>query len=683
MRSNFRRTATTMERLSTGVRVNSAKDDAAGLAIGQSMTAQIRGLNQAVRNINDGINLIQTADGGLNSISQLLQRMRELAVQASNGSYSDTQRTYLEQENAALQTQINNIIYATTWNGQNLLDGTFTDQILQVGSNAEVSMAVAIPAVTTGGSSITTYSATAASATVGSTALAAGDLTVNSVAIGAASSSSAKDLAAAINLQTSSTNVTAIARATASTAVALVTPSSPISTVDLGSYGALMSPVQVDGNHWYYYWDVNGDGSPTATNQGNDTVTHNQLDSIFNKDADGNLGVTGNTTDSFRFGTLNGIELALPTLGISTTPLGYVDLNALSNPVYPDGTSVGTLQHQGSTASNGTYDDYLAISDAYNGTFIGSIPGDISNVADFPSGWKGYDDYWSATPANDGQLPSNQGHIAVVLGHGRYKAMADTNSAYVALEVINPSFFDIINSGDIQINDTSIGAIESASTADERQTQMLTAINAQSTTTGVSATVDANTGGVTLTASDGRNIEVSTLTSASISNSVIGIDLNGTPSGTRTITTFCSGVDLSSTNSSGITITASGGAEAATGLSSQTIYPTATTTITSTIDISTAPGASSAIYFIDSILDSVNSTRSSIGSYINRLIYAADNVTNISSNLTASRSTIMDTDYAIESTNLAKSQITQQAATAVLAQANQQPQSVLALLKNL
>jgi flagellin len=672
-----------MERLSTGVRVNSAKDDAAGLAIGQSMTAQIRGLNQAVRNINDGINLIQTADGGLNSISQLLQRMRELAVQASNGSYSDTQRTYLEQENAALQTQINNIIYATTWNGQNLLDGTFTDQILQVGSNAEVSMAVAIPAVTTGGSSITTYSATAASATVGSTALAAGDLTVNSVAIGAASSSSAKDLAAAINLQTSSTNVTAIARATASTAVALVTPSSPISTVDLGSYGALMSPVQVDGNHWYYYWDVNGDGSPTATNQGNDTVTHNQLDSIFNKDADGNLGVTGNTTDSFRFGTLNGIELALPTLGISTTPLGYVDLNALSNPVYPDGTSVGTLQHQGSTASNGTYDDYLAISDAYNGTFIGSIPGDISNVADFPSGWKGYDDYWSATPANDGQLPSNQGHIAVVLGHGRYKAMADTNSAYVALEVINPSFFDIINSGDIQINDTSIGAIESASTADERQTQMLTAINAQSTTTGVSATVDANTGGVTLTASDGRNIEVSTLTSASISNSVIGIDLNGTPSGTRTITTFCSGVDLSSTNSSGITITASGGAEAATGLSSQTIYPTATTTITSTIDISTAPGASSAIYFIDSILDSVNSTRSSIGSYINRLIYAADNVTNISSNLTASRSTIMDTDYAIESTNLAKSQITQQAATAVLAQANQQPQSVLALLKNL
>ena len=81
MRSNLRRTATTMERLSTGIRVNSAKDDAAGLAIGQSMTAQVRGLNQAVRNINDGINLIQTADGGLNSISHALQRMRELAVQ--------------------------------------------------------------------------------------------------------------------------------------------------------------------------------------------------------------------------------------------------------------------------------------------------------------------------------------------------------------------------------------------------------------------------------------------------------------------------------------------------------------------------------------------------------------------------------------------------------------------------
>ena len=103
----------------------------------------------------------------------------------------------------------------------------------------------------------------------------------------------------------------------------------------------------------------------------------------------------------------------------------------------------------------------------------------------------------------------------------------------------------------------------------------------------------------------------------------------------------------------------------------------------SAIDLSTAAGASSAIGVIDSVLDSVNSTRSTIGSYINRLNYAADNAINISSNLSASRSTIMDADYAEETANLAKSQIIQQASTAMLAQANQQPQNVLALLKNL
>jgi len=111
--------------------------------------------------------------------------------------------------------------------------------------------------------------------------------------------------------------------------------------------------------------------------------------------------------------------------------------------------------------------------------------------------------------------------------------------------------------------------------------------------------------------------------------------------------------------------------------------PPVTPNPSSGIDLSTAAGASSAIGVIDSTLDSVNSTRSTIGSYINRLSYAADNAANISTNLSASRSTIMDTDYAEESANLAKSQIVQQAATAMLAQANQQPQSVLALLKNL
>ena len=138
-----------------------------------------------------------------------------------------------------------------------------------------------------------------------------------------------------------------------------------------------------------------------------------------------------------------------------------------------------------------------------------------------------------------------------------------------------------------------------------------------------------------------------------------------------------SGVDGDSTHSFGLTI----GKDVV--LDPPVVLPPVTPNPSSGIDLSTAAGASSAIGVIDSTLDSVNRARSTIGSYINRLSYAADNAANISTNLSASRSAIMDTDYAEESANLAKSQIVQQAATAMLAQANQQPQSVLALLKNL
>jgi flagellin len=124
MKTNARAMSTAMEQLSTGTRVNSAKDDAAGLAIGQNMTSQIRGLNMAIRNLNDGINMMQTAEGAMIEQSNMLQRMRELAVQSNNGTYSDTQRSYLSLEFEALATQIAKIATETKWNDTCLLAGT-------------------------------------------------------------------------------------------------------------------------------------------------------------------------------------------------------------------------------------------------------------------------------------------------------------------------------------------------------------------------------------------------------------------------------------------------------------------------------------------------------------------------------------------------------------------------------
>ena len=126
MKTNARAQSTAMEQLSTGTRVNAAKDDAAGLAIGQNMTSQIRGLNQAVRNLNDGINMMQTAEGAMIEQSNMLQRMRELAVQSMNGTYSNVQRGYLDKEFQALSVQIGKIASDTKWNDQTLLDASQT-----------------------------------------------------------------------------------------------------------------------------------------------------------------------------------------------------------------------------------------------------------------------------------------------------------------------------------------------------------------------------------------------------------------------------------------------------------------------------------------------------------------------------------------------------------------------------
>ena len=136
---NERSMGQTMERLSTGIRINSAKDDAAGLAISSKMTSQINGLNQAVRNANDAISMIQVAEGAMKGITDMMQRMRELAVQAISDSNTTTDRTALNNEFVALAAEIERVADNTQWNGTNLLDGSIGSSgvvTFQVGANA-------------------------------------------------------------------------------------------------------------------------------------------------------------------------------------------------------------------------------------------------------------------------------------------------------------------------------------------------------------------------------------------------------------------------------------------------------------------------------------------------------------------------------------------------------------------
>jgi flagellin len=139
---NDRTMTSTMERLSTGLRINSAKDDAAGLAISSKMTSQIRGLDQAVRNANDAISMIQVAEGAMKEVTNMFQRMRELAVQAISDSNTNADRAALNNEFKQLSYEVSRIGENTQWNGTNILDGARTNSVFQIGANASQTIAV-------------------------------------------------------------------------------------------------------------------------------------------------------------------------------------------------------------------------------------------------------------------------------------------------------------------------------------------------------------------------------------------------------------------------------------------------------------------------------------------------------------------------------------------------------------
>ena len=180
---------TAMERLSTGKRLNSAKDDAAGLAIATSMTAQVKGMNQAIRNSNDGIALAQTAEGSLGEVTNMLQRVRELAVQSASGTYQDaTDRTYMQKEVDQLTSQIGQVITNTKFNGVVLFDGSTATVKVQSGANAADTVNLTMANLTTlaaSGGAAGSYNVS--TATAANTLLGTLDTELNSISSSRAS----------------------------------------------------------------------------------------------------------------------------------------------------------------------------------------------------------------------------------------------------------------------------------------------------------------------------------------------------------------------------------------------------------------------------------------------------------------------------------------------------------------
>ncbi|MBX9959823.1 MAG: flagellin [Burkholderiaceae bacterium] len=210
---------TAIQRLSSGLRINSAKDDAAGLAISERFTSQIRGLNQAARNANDGISLAQVTEGAMGSASAILQRVRELAVQSANATNSAADRQALQQEVGQLVAELDRIATSTEFNGQKLLDGTFGTAQFQIGANANQTIVAATANIRTsqyGNNQIVASGPSAASAGWGANGLTANTIAINgprgNASVSLAANGTAKLAADTINQQTSNTGVTATAR---------------------------------------------------------------------------------------------------------------------------------------------------------------------------------------------------------------------------------------------------------------------------------------------------------------------------------------------------------------------------------------------------------------------------------------------------------------------------------------
>jgi flagellin len=265
--------------------------------------------------------------------------------------------------------------------------------------------------------------------------------------------------------------------------------------------------------------------------------------------------------------------------------------------------------------------------------------------------------------------------INAVSGSTYVTATADSN-VLAGTAVDTAGFAAAITAGDVILNGVDLGDIAAAGDAIERGSQMAAAINSVSAQTGVTATFSTTDGSVELTAADGRNIVLTTLTSATTGTTGLATG------GDDTVVTR-STVSLESTSADGITIgDVDGDSADASGFTVG--YTAATVTVgagVSSLDLTTASGSQAALTTLDSAINTITDMRASMGAYQNRLTASISNLETTSMNLSASRSRILDTDYAKETTNLAKSQIIQQAATAMLAQANQSGQSVLALLK--
>jgi flagellin len=660
-----------MERLSSGKRINSARDDAAGLGISNRMTSQIRGLDQAVRNANDGISLIQTAEGALDQTTNILQRMRELSIQSANGTYNDSEnRASLDAEFQQLLMEVDRIAETTKFNGQTLLDGKMEDVALQIGADSNQTVEFGIQDMSTKSLGMGSTSSDVIGApidfTANSTSIGFNDVSINGQSIvkpggdEITTATSQDELITAINENVNGVTATLVA----------------INEIAIDGDGNISADEEI---------------SITATMADGTTQTYTIRDASTKEEIATKLADASNGTLSVSVSDDN--KLIISAEGVSS--LSFADTTGAISSTAPTASARLSLEADNGDpitierGTTGSYNDVLAL-----GFLESTTPGTVEGA-----GITASSTVWGTGDVSINGVIINEESIAGTAGSLLTKVDAinaasdDTGvraEAFVTVELTGINLTAGTSTEKLSINGilTSGGSGTLAEIVDE--------INAKVSDTGITAILsgetiqlegntasltigygEANTGSITYSAASIKTIQGTSGAAAGFSAG------SSTFPGTATSEQIFGGLKLTSETGNPISIDISTGASGeehgliSGNVTGSGIYGSSL----NGLSVDTASNSQKSIDIIDRAITTVNAQRGELGAINNRLEYSIDNLASISQQTSAARSRIVDADFAMESAALSRAQVLQQAGTAMLSQANASPQQVMQLLQ--
>jgi len=708
--------AKSMQRLSSGLRINSAKDDAAGLGISDRMTSQIRGLNQAVRNANDGISLAQTAEGALQESTNILQRMRELAVQSSNDTNSASDRSSLQAEVDQLKQEMTRIAKTTQFNGKNVLDGTLSSAQFQVGANAYETISFGISSATSdalGNQNVETNNTTGIES-----ATRSADATTVLNTIGAS------DTLTITKSDGSTANILAGDSATATTAnfqSELGTGTGTVSATYSNEIDLTLANLTADSSTATATATVTVNYSDGA-NTGTFTVTMNTASGSTtivsgSTGAGSTTAVTAtwdSTAGTLKLSSTSGENLSLTGMtftGMDTTTgtISYSDTSGTTQTVDSTGTTSTYIQRATDTITFGSDAGIIGLTDTTSAGLEGmTAAGDEALMGLGTTDASGTNNVEAQTLTITGK--QGDANVDVKAGATAEDIAAAVNfvsdtTGVTATAKTTATLSNLSADGNVSFtlyggNTTGV-AINATVTTDDLSA-LQTSINENTGTTGITATLSGDKQSITLTQAYGADIKIEdfahdqavTNTTDATKAVTESITLTGSEGTGTKLTDGGTTAEASQTDSaivggnltfsspSGFNVTSSVSADAGSLFNSTAgTHEVSTLSSITDIDITSVEGAANAIKSIDGAISQIDTIRGDLGAIQNRFESTISNLSNVSENLSAARSRILDADIAQETSSMTKQNILQQAGVSILAQANQAPQLALSLLK--